>query len=104
MARGILYVESQPASPEEADAFDTWYEHTHMKEMLGIEGVGSARRLSPLAGGGGVVAIYELDGDLDAVRARVSEAHRTGRLSPQVGMQLDPPPVVRYLGEIARLP
>ena len=103
MAKGILYVESRPSSPQAADAFDTWYELTHMKEMLGIDGVVSARRFVPLTGDGALVAIYELEGDLDAVRARVAAASRGGELSPPVGMQVDPPPVFRYLGETAVL-
>jgi hypothetical protein len=104
MAKGILYVESRPASAQEAEDFHTWYEQTHMKEMLAVEGVVSARRFAPLGTDGPFVAIYELEGDdLGTVRSRVTEANRAGRISAPVGVQVDPPPVVRYLGEIAAL-
>lgn len=101
MAKGILYVESEPDSADEADAYHQWYDHTHMKEMLGIDGLVSARRFAPL-GEGPFVAVYEIEADdLAAVQARLGEATREGWFSPPVGLRTDPPPTVRFYREIA---
>ena len=102
MPKGILYVESRPASPEQAADYHQWYTETHMPEMVAIEGVVSARRLAPLGADGPFVAIYELEADdLAAVQARVTEAGKAGKLSPPVGTSMDPPPKVTYLEEIS---
>ncbi|MEU5880516.1 hypothetical protein [Spirillospora sp. NPDC047279] len=102
MPKGILYVESQPNSPEEAEAFHTWYEGTHLKEVTAIEGVVSARRFAVLGDDGPFIAIYELDADdLAAVQARISGAFKDGRISPQVGVRTDPPPRVMFCRETA---
>ena len=94
MPRGILQVESRPNSAEDATGYHQWYE-THMKEMSAISGVVSARRFVPLGEDGPFIAIYELD----AVRTEVADATRFGKLTKPVGLQIDPPPVVRYLRE-----
>ncbi|MFF0492036.1 hypothetical protein ACFYTQ_23660 [Nocardia sp. NPDC004068] len=102
MAKGILYVESQPGSAEEAAAYHTWYEHTHMKEMLGIEGIIAARRFESLSDDGVFVAIYEIEADdIGAVRARLAESTRAGAFSPPRGLRTDPPPTVRFYRQIA---
>jgi hypothetical protein len=101
MPKGILYVESRPASPEEAADYHKWYDETHVPEILAIEGFVSARRFQPFGGDGPFVAIYEIDtDDLEAARARLTEATRSGVNSTPVGVSFDPPPTVRYLQEI----
>jgi hypothetical protein len=63
--------------------------------MLALEGVASARRMvSP--DGETFIAIYELDADVEAVRAALSEAQASGTMSAPKGLRFDPPPVVRY--------
>jgi hypothetical protein len=100
--KGILYVESRPNTPEEAEAFHTWYEGTHLKEMTAIDGVVSARRFAALADDGPFIAIYELDtDDIAGIQAHISEAARAGRMSPPVGVRNDPPPRVWFCREIA---
>ena len=102
MPRGIMYVETWPASPEEAEEYHRWYNETHMQEILAIEGFKSARRFEPLGHDGPYIAIYEIDADdIDKVRAEMAEATRSGRNSRPVGVRMDPQPVVRYFGEIA---
>ncbi|WP_024805807.1 hypothetical protein [Nocardia sp. BMG51109] len=102
MARGILYVESEPNSAEEAAAYHEWYDSTHMKEMLGIDGLVSARRFAPLTGEGAFVAVYEIEADdVAAVEARLAEATKSGRFSAPVGLRTDKPPTVRFYREIA---
>ncbi|MET7773503.1 hypothetical protein [Nocardia sp. NPDC005366] len=102
MAKGILYVESRPNSPEEAAAFNHWYDHIHMKEMLGIDGIVSARRFAPVTGGA-FVAIYEIEveaEDIAVVQARLAEMTKAGGFSPPVGLSTDPPPTVRFYRDI----
>ncbi|WP_109526027.1 MULTISPECIES: hypothetical protein [Nocardia] len=101
MAKGILYVESRPNSPEEAAAFTSWYDRTHMKEMLGIDGIVSARRFAPVTGDGPFVAIYEIEAeDIALVQARLGETTKAGGFSAPVGLSTDPPPTVRFYRDI----
>jgi hypothetical protein len=102
MPKGIMYVESYPASPEEAEAYHAWYEGTHLKEMTSIDGVVSARRFAALGDDGPYVAIYELDtDDIAGVQAKIREAAKAGLTSPPVGVRTDPPPRVLLCREIA---
>jgi hypothetical protein len=104
MPKGILYVESRPASPEQAADYHQWYNETHLPEMLSVDGFVSARRFEPVEGDGPFIAIYEFDtDDLDATRARLADATKSGRNSTPVGVSSDPPPMVRYFLEIASL-
>jgi hypothetical protein len=95
MADGVLIVESRPASPEDEAAFHQWYDDVHLPEMLKIEGFASARRLRA-ADGDSWVAIYDIEGDVDAAKAALKAAQGAGALSAPVGVQLSPPPTVRY--------
>jgi hypothetical protein len=105
MARGIMYVETFPSSPEATAEYHRWYETTHMPELLGIEGIVAARRYVPVdTPEGPFVAVYEIEADdLADIRRRLDEAQRSGAASPPVGLRLDPPPVVRVLELIAEL-
>ena len=102
MAKGVLIVEAHPASPEQAADFHSWYEDTHMKEMVALDGVVSAQRFAPLQGDGPFVAVYQIEGDdLDALADRLTAITRSSELTPPVGIQLSPPPAVRYLRLVA---
>jgi hypothetical protein len=99
MARGMLIVESRPASPEDADAFHKWYEEVHMREMLAVDGIVSARRFASVDGDS-FVAIYEFDVDVDTAKANLGAAQKSGKMSPPQGLQLNPPPTMRYLRQL----
>ncbi|MEU4430648.1 hypothetical protein ACH474_07575 [Nocardia rhamnosiphila] len=102
MPRGILYVESWPNSPAETAEYHRWYTDVHIGEMLAIEGIVGARRLEPLAGDGGFIALCEIEADdLEAVQARMGARARSGEMSKPVGVRSDPPPTVRLLREIS---
>jgi len=102
MARGILLVETFPASPEDAAAYHEWYEGIHLKEMTALDGVVSARRFAALGGDGPFIAIYELDtDDIAAVQSRIREAAEAGRMSAPVGVATDPPARVVLCRETA---
>lgn len=99
MAKGVLVVETRPASPDQAEAYHRWYNETHIPEILGVPGFVSARRLESLGDDGGFIAIYEIEADdLDEVRAALQEA--TPKHVPPVGVCLDPLPTARYFREI----
>lgn len=97
MARGILYVETRPISPETEAEYHTSYE-THLADVVAVDGFVSARRFTPLGDDGPFVAIYEIDADdLQEARSRLLEASRSGKIASLASMQVDPPPVVRLL-------
>ena len=96
MAKGIMYVESRPSSPDREQEYNTWYDEVHLGELVALDGFVSARRLRPVDGDGPYVAIYEIEGDnlqaiLDNMVANARQLHMSDAL------QLDPPPIVRLL-------
>jgi hypothetical protein len=96
MAKGIIYVESRPSSPDREQEYNTWYDEVHLRELVALDGFVSARRLRPVDGDGPYVALYEVAGDnlqaiLDTMVANAGSLHMSGAL------QLDPPPVMRLL-------
>ncbi|MBL7498448.1 hypothetical protein I6A84_29510 [Frankia sp. CNm7] len=95
MTSGVLIVESRPASPEEAAAYHDWYDNTHLPEILKVEGFVSARRLESLDGDTFLV-IYEIDGDVETAKAALGQAQASGTMSRPQGVELTPPPIVRY--------
>jgi hypothetical protein len=99
MPNGILIVESQPASPEEVDTYHDWYDNTHLPEIVQVDGFVSARRLQSL-GGDTFIVVYEIEGDVEAAKAALGEAQGSGSMSRPNGVQLSPPPSVRYFTSI----
>lgn len=98
MVKGILYVESMPSSPERLDDYHAWYDETHLRQVVGVGGIVSARRFTPVADDGPFVAIYEIEADdLQGVLASLGEATARGDIQMTDAMQLDPPPTVRLL-------
>lgn len=95
MSTGILVVESRPASPEELDTFNKWYDDVHLPEMLALAGVASARRFAS-DDGESFLAVYELSVDIDEAKANLGAALSSGSMSRPEGVQLDPPPSVRF--------
>lgn len=92
MAKGIIYVETYPSSPDREQEYNTWYDEIHLPELVAIDGIVSARRLRPVNGEGPYVALYEIeDDDLAAVLQGMSGA----KLTMSSALQLDPPPIPR---------
>jgi hypothetical protein len=96
MAKGIIYVETHPSSPDREQEYNTWYDEVHLPELVALDGIVSARRLRPVDGDGPYVALYEVEGDnlqaiVDNMRANARHLHMSDAL------QLDPPPVMRLL-------
>ena len=96
MAKGIMYVESRPSSPDREQEYNTWYDEVHIPELLTLDGIVSARRLRPVDGDGPYVAIYELQGeDLQAILDNMIA--NAGQLHLSDALQLDPAPIPRLL-------
>ncbi len=96
MAKGIMYVESRPSSPEREQEYNTWYDEVHIPQLLTLDGIVGARRLRPVDGQGPYVAIYELEGDdLPAILDNMMAS--SGRLHMSDALQLDPAPIPRLL-------
>lgn len=94
MTAGTLIVTAQPSSPDEADAFNRWYDETHVPEMLAIDGFVAAQRYAAVDGES-YVTIYEAD-DITAAQNGLAEARRAGTMSAPVSVRLDPPPTVQW--------
>jgi hypothetical protein len=99
MSSGILLVETRPNSPEDAAAYHHWYDEVHVPEILKVDGFVSARRLVSLDGSS-FLAIYEIDIDVETAKANLAAVQATGTMSKPAGVQLDPPPSVRYFTQI----
>jgi hypothetical protein len=101
MPRGIIYLETMPASPERVADFHKWYNETHLAEICSVDGVVSARRFAPTDGQGPFISIYELDcDDLDAVVRRMRELGASGKMSSLELLNMDPPPIPKVYREI----
>lgn len=105
MPKGILHVESRPRSAEHEAEYHAWYDGAHLRQVLGVDGVVSARRFAPVGHDGPFVAIYEIEADdLQAVVAALRGASRPGDVPPSDVMQTDPPPTVRLFETITTRP
>jgi hypothetical protein len=98
MPRGILVVQSRPASPEQADDFHRWYDDTHLPEILAVDGFRSARRLAAVDGESFLV-IYEVD-DVESAKKAMLDFQRS-TMTPPVGVQIDPPPTVQWFEDLS---
>ncbi|GFG66680.1 hypothetical protein MKUB_41700 [Mycobacterium kubicae] len=96
MAKGIIYVESFPSSPDRDEEYNTWYNEVHLKELVALDGIVSARRLRPVDGDGPYVALYEVEAD-DLPSVLQNMLDNAGQLHMSDALQFDPPPVMRLL-------
>jgi hypothetical protein len=96
VAKALLFVESRPASPDKVDEYHAWHESTHIPEMLSVDGFVSARRWQA-DDGESFITLYEIDTDVENARANLKAALQAGHMSRPEVVQLQPPPVQRYL-------
>ena len=93
MNKSVLVVRTAPDSPEGAEAYNDWYDNTHLAELLALEGCTSAQRyVAP--DGGSYVAIYEFDCDANTAQARFGSAFPN--MAPVVNVRMDPPPTLEF--------
>jgi hypothetical protein len=100
MPKGIMFVPSQPASPDREDEYNEWYSTTHIPEVCEVDGVVAARRYKiadPAQAGpqtSTYIALYELDADdLAGVFDEISARALDGRIKMSDVLSMDPPPV-----------
>jgi hypothetical protein len=100
MPKGVMYVPSQPSSPDREDEYNTWYSETHIPEVCQVPGVVGARRYKisdpaqAEAGASTYLALYELDAaDLGQVFEEISARAIDGRIKMSDVLGMDPPPV-----------
>lgn len=96
MAKALLLVESKPISAQQVDDYHAWHENTHIPEMLSVDGFTFARRWQA-DDGESFITLYEIDTDIDTARANLKAALQAGQMSKPVVVQMQPPPVQRYL-------
>jgi hypothetical protein len=100
MPKGIMFVPSQPASPEREDEYNQWYSKTHIPEVCEVDGVVAARRYKisdPAqadAGASTYIALYELEADdFTKVFEEIANRAMDGRIQMSDVLSMDPPPV-----------
>ena len=101
MTKSLLFVESKPASAELVEEYHHWHDQVHVPEMLTIDGFVSARRWQ--TDGESFITLYEIDTDVDTARSNLRAALADGRMSKPVAVEVQPPPVMRYLSLMSEL-
>jgi hypothetical protein len=105
MARGIIYLETRPVTPDREDEYHKWYNDTHLAEICSVDGIISARRYAPTDGDGPFIAIYELEcDDLDSVVDGLRELGRSGTMSSLELLNMEKPPIPKVYREIGSYP
>ena len=99
MPKGILFVQSNPASPEREDEYNAWYSGVHIPEVCDVPGVTGASRykVSDAAPVGPDTprysAVYQLEADdLSAVLGEIASRAMDGRMNISDSMAMDPVP------------
>lgn len=101
MPRGIIYLETRPVSADREEEYHTWYNDTHLAEIVSVDGIVAARRFAPTDGKGPFIAIYELDcDDLDAVIQRLGELGASGKMSSLELLSMETPLIPKVYREI----
>lgn len=95
----LLLVTTNPVSPDKEQEFNTWYNETHIPEIVErIPGITGARRYEAASSNAAVpdhryLAIYEIDDpDPTAVAAQLAEAVAIGELTSTDTLQIEPRP------------
>ncbi len=83
MSDGSLWLVRIECAPGREEEFLHWYDEVHIPEVLRVDGIRAARRFSLAGGNGrssgpGWLVMYELDREVDAVRADL-DADRPNR-------------------------
>ncbi len=103
MAKGLLYVETQPTSPDQLAEYHRWHNEVHVPEVVNANGFGGARRFEPVGHDGPFVTIYEIEAaDIDTVRQQIAaRAQEKGSTRSPASA---PPVSVRFYREISAYP
>ncbi|SRR5579875_349828 len=96
MPKGIMIVESAPASSDREDDFNKWYDETHLPQILAISGASVGRRFRRIGEGRyPYIAIFEIEADdLEMTLSALGRALQSGELEISPALGLDPAPTV----------
>jgi|KBSSwiStaDraftv2_1062776.scaffolds.fasta_scaffold373067_1 hypothetical protein len=112
MAKGVLFVMTQPVDSQSEEAYNDWYDNVHLADALKLAGYTAARRYKPVPDPEGVppadgiswwgyVALYEVEADdLQAAYANLLEAVGRGDLPMSPTISLDPSPIMKMFEQI----
>ena len=82
--KSLLVVYSNPVEGRE-DEYNEWYDHTHLGEVCAVPGITGAARYSLGADDPAAphryLAIYNLEGDTDAIQAELMERVGSGAIN-----------------------
>jgi hypothetical protein len=81
--KGVFVAITNPVSSDRDEEYTDWYENTHMREVLGVEGFVSVKRFKAIDGESPkFMAVYEVDvDDLNSVVALLGQAGAQGKLT-----------------------
>ncbi|NKQ51574.1 hypothetical protein HFP15_01620 [Amycolatopsis sp. K13G38] len=77
MPKAVMAVYSNPATPEQDEEYNTWYNEVHLKELLSLPGVSSGTRYRVTEAVHGAasehryVAVYDVDGTPEEILAQM---------------------------------
>jgi hypothetical protein len=101
VAKALMVTYSRPASPDQEDEYNDWYDNTHLPDILCVPGVVSARRFKlsraqigePDGSLPEYVAVYDLDApDIQALLDRLRTRRDKGEIYFSDALQKDPWP------------
>jgi hypothetical protein len=103
VAKGILFVATNPVEPSREDEFNDWYSNVHVPAILELPGFVGARRYRVISDGETAhryMAVYEIErDDVAAAMDELQKATAEGRGGMSDVLQLDPLPQL-MLGEL----
>ena len=93
-----LLVESYPSHPLRLEEFDQWYDEVHIPEVVALDGIVGATRLSPAdPDGGAFIVLYELEGDPHQAVQNIHAAAAAQQLTMSDVLSLGPIPKMRIM-------
>lgn len=101
MSKGVIVVLTNAATSEQEQAFNDWYDHVHVPDLLKVPGVSGARRFRVASAQATedaehsdhvYLAIYELDGDLEVVADEIPRRAADGTFTMTDAISTNPPP------------
>ncbi|MEE2056855.1 hypothetical protein [Rhodococcus artemisiae] len=93
-----LMVEAHPSHPDRVDEFNEWYETTHIREVVALDGFLNATRLAPAdESGGSYVTLYEIEGDPKEALHNVHAAAAAKQFDMSDSLSFGPVPKMRIM-------
>jgi hypothetical protein len=103
MPKGVMIVQSRPASADREDEYNQWYSRVHIPEILAVPGFVAARRYRVVGPDGPVyIAVYDIEADdVTAPVKELGARSASGQHTMSDVLALDPPPVITIAEELS---